>query len=142
MLLLLSGNGIQREISDVQLRAVRGQTGMDSRGYAGAEVTADGGSAHQHNVGLIFLDHGCQRMRVRLRSVILQLRIVNHDHSVSAVSGQVIHKALHIGSDQNSGHVGSKILRQLFSFADQLVCDTAHHVIYLLRKDKYSLIFF
>ena len=142
MLLLLAGDGIQREITDVKLCAVRGESSVDSRGYTGAQVTSDGGSAHQENLGLILLDDGSQRMGIRLGPVLLQLGIVHHDYPVSAVLGQLVRQPLHAASHQHSSHFGSQIRSQILALADQLESNAIDDIVHLLREDIYALIFF
>ena len=141
MLLLLARHGSQREISDIQLRTVSGQTGMNSRADTGSKVASDGGRADQEDVRFVFLDHRCKRMGIGLGSVILKLRIVNYDHLVRAVLAQLVRQSLYAGTNQNCSYCRTKILRQVFSFSDQLQRDAADLIVNLLRKNIYTLIF-
>ena len=68
--LLLTGCGLKREIADLKNGTVSRETGCHSRGNSGAQISSDCCSAYQHDLGFILVDHGCQRMCVRLRSVI------------------------------------------------------------------------
>ena len=142
MLLLLAGHGVQREVADVELRAVRGKAGVNPCGYAGAKVAADGGSAHQEDFRLILLDDAGQCMGIRLRPVLLQLGIVHHDDPVSAVLGQLVRQALHVASHQNSSNLASQIRGQILALADQFKSNAVDDIVHLLREDIYALIFF
>ena len=142
MLLLLAGNRVDREITDLQLSTVCGQTGVDSCGNAGTQVTTDCGSTYQENFRLILLDNGSQCMCVRLCSVFLTLRVIYNDNLVSAICSQLISKTLHIATNQYSSYSGAKSFSKVLTFTDQLKSNTINHVVYLLCEDIYALIFF
>ena len=142
MLLLLALDGVDGEVADVQLGAVSGQAGMYSCAHTGTQVTADGGSADQENVGLECVDHRGQRVGVGLCPIFLQFGIVDQDHAVCAVLAQFHSQILYFITHQNSRNGCVQILCQIFAFTDQFQGNTAHRIVNLLCKNIYALIFF
>ena len=94
---------------------------MDSGGYTGAEVTADGGSAYQKDFRLELFDDSCQSLGVRLGPVVFQSGIVNNDNSVSAVACQSVYQTADFVTDQDCcNFLGLQAGCQFFRFAEKL----------------------
>ena len=140
MQLLLAGGRVQREVADIELGAVCGKTGCNTGRYRGAQVTADGGSADQHDLGLVLVDDCGKSLSVRLCPVGLQLGIIDKDDAVCAVLAELIAEAFDIGTKQNCRHLGIQGLGQFFCFSDQLEGNTGKLTVDLLRKYKYALV--
>ena len=81
-------------------------------------------------------------MCIRLGSVSLQFGIVHKDYLICAILSQLICQILYIITDQNRGYLGLQLCSQLFTFAEQLQCDTADLIVYLLGEHIYTLVFF
>ena len=142
VLLLLSGDSNEREITDLKYSTVSSQTGLNSCGNGRAEVTSDSSCTYQNDLRLIFLDNRCQCMCIRLGSVSLQFGIVHKDYLICAILSQLISQSFYVITDQNRGYLGLQLCSQLFTFAEQLQCDTADLIVYLLGEHIYTLVFF
>ena len=116
---------------------------MDSGGYAGAQVTADSGSAYQKDFGLELIDDSYQCLGVRLGPVVFQSGIIHNDDSVSAVAGKSLYQTADFRTDEYCcDFLCFQAGCQFFRFAEKLQCDRCDLIVYLLSEDKYSFIFF
>ena len=142
LLILMSRSRHKREITDIQTGAVCGKSGSYTRGNRRTQITADGGCPDQHNFRLEFIDDLRQCMCVRLGSVILQLRIVHNNDAVCTVFCKLISKISDSASDKNSSHLRVKRLCEISCLSEKFKGNVVDLVIYLLRINKYALIFF
>ena len=115
--LLLARNGVQREIADLQHGTVRSQTGSHSGGYGRTQITTDGCCAYQHDLRLVLIDNGRQRMGIGLGSVVFQLRVIHQDHLVGSILGQGIGQTSDIGTDQHCRHFCIQSRCQFLTFS-------------------------
>src|SRR5699024_1357131 len=111
-------------------------------GNAGAEITADCGSADKHDFRLILIDNGCKSLSIRLCSVSFKNRIINNDNSVCAVLCKRICKAFYIAAEKNGCNLSIKICCKILCFSEKLVSDRADLTVYLLSVNENALILF
>ena len=142
MLLFLTGNSDQREISDFQNGTVCGQTGCNSCGNGGTQIPADGGSADQYDLRLILVDYGRQCMSVRLGSVYLQFRIVHNDNLIRTVLSQLVSQTFYLISDEHCHNLRVQICSKFLTLPQQFKCNAADLIVNLLGKYIYAFIFF
>ena len=116
--IFLAGRNGQREVADLKLRAVCREAGCNARRGARAEIAADRGCADQDNLRLVLVDDFRERVRVRLGSVLLELRIIDQDHTVRAVSAELFRLALHAGTEQHCRDVGLQCLCEVLCLTD------------------------
>ena len=119
VLLLLSGDSNEREITDFQYGTVCGQTGLNSCGNGRSKITSDSGCTYQNDLRLIFFNNRCQCMCIRLGSVSLQFGIIYEDHLICTILSQLISQSFYVITDQNRGYLGLQLCSQLFTFAEQ-----------------------
>ena len=102
----LSRDGGDGEITDIQLGAVRRQTGMDAGSHAGSQVTTDGRGAEEHDFRLAFMDNGRDGLGVGLRHIVFQIGMIHHHDLVGAVFGQNIGLIGDFMAQQHGYHFG------------------------------------
>ena len=79
-------------------------------------------------------------MCIRLCSVFFQLRVINNDNFICAIFSQLVCKSFNITAYQNCRYFRAKVFCKVFSLAYQFQSDSTKYIVYLLCKDKYSLI--
>ena len=132
----------EREVADLELRAVCRKAGLNTRRGARAEIAADCGSTNQNDLRLELIDDLGECVRVRLGSVVLELRIVDQNDAVCAVSAELFRFTLDTGTDQNRSHFRVQLLCEVLALTDQFVCNIADFAVHLLGKDIYALVLF
>ena len=93
-----------------QLGAVCCQTGIALHSQAGTQVTADMGSTQEHNLRLILGNGLIDNLGISVGGVVSQLRCIRIVYLVSAIFKELVRKALHIASAQNSAQLAAHCL--------------------------------
>ena len=108
----------------IQVGAVGGQTGVQAGCAAGAEVTAQVGSADQHDLGLFLHNEITQSLGIAIGGVVLQQRAVDVVHAVGTVAAQRLDIVLvQLAAHHNAAQLHAQVVGQLAAFAQQLVAD-------------------
>ncbi len=142
LLVFLSRNRVEREVTDVKTGAVCSKSGVNSCSDARAKITADSGCADEHDIRLKLIDNTCKSMCIRLGSVILQFRIIDDNDLISAIFAKRICKALDAGAEQNSGNFRTKVCSKLLALADELQSNSGELSVDLLGEYIYALVLF
>ncbi|MPM63049.1 hypothetical protein SDC9_109927 [bioreactor metagenome] len=123
----------------VQVRAVRAQAGVQTRGAAGAEVTADVGRAEQHDLRLVLLDHLADGGGVAVGGVVLQQGMVTDIDLVRAVAAQLLRQALHAVAQKQAAQLNAQLVRQSPALGNQLEIGGHQLALALLAEHPYIL---
>ena len=109
---------------DIQMGAVSSQAGVQAGCAAGAKVTAQVGSADQHDLRLLLHDEIAQSLGIAIGGVVLQQGAVDVVNAVSTVAAQSLEVSLGQAAAHNdAGQLNAQVIGQLAAFAQQLIAD-------------------
>ena len=119
---------------DVQMGAVRAQTGVQAGGAAGSQVAADVGGAEQQDLGLEGFYHIHNDLGIAIRGIVLQQGIAADIDLVRTVAAQLLGKAVHIVAQQQAAELRAQLVGQLTALGDQLEGGGHHHALALFTE--------
>ena len=137
------GGGLQEGLVllhiHIQVGAVGGQAGVQSRRAAGAQVTADIGGADEHDLGLLFHYHIADDLGIGIGGVVLQQGVLTYDDTVGAVAAQLFGQPLYLIAQQQAAQLHAQVIGQLAAFADELEIGGHQLALALLAEYPYAL---
>ena len=137
------GGGLQEGLVllhiHIQVGAVGGEAGVQSRRAAGAQVTADIGRADEHDLGLLFHYHIADDLGIGIGGVVLQQGVLTYDDPVGAVAAQLLGQPLYLIAQQQAAQLHAQVIGQLAAFADELKIGGHQLALTLLAEYPYAL---
>ena len=112
---------------------------MQGSGTAGAQVTADIGSADEHDLGLLFHYDIADDLSVGIGGVVLEERMLADDDTVGAVAAQLFGQPLYLIAQQQAAQLHAQVIGQLAAFADELEIGGHQLALTLLAEYPYAL---
>ena len=124
---------------DVQVGAVRAQTGVQAGRAAGRQVTTDVGSTKQQHLGLQLLNGLHDDLGVSVGGEVLQQGGVVDVDLVRTVLAQLGGDAVHVVAQQDAAQLDTQLIGQLPALGDQFEGGGHHHALTLLAENPYVL---
>ena len=122
---------------DVQVGAVRAQTGVQASRAAGGQVTADVGGAEQQHLGLQLLNGLHDHLGVGIGGEVLQQGGIIDIDLVCAILAQLSGDALDVVAQQDAAQLHAQLIGQLPALGDQFEGSGHHHALTLLAENPY-----
>src|SRR5256886_1819458 len=123
---------------DVELDAVRGESGLQDRMRSAAEIPTVLRGAEEDDLRFVPPDELRHHLSVRTRSVDLEDRIVHDDHPIEAVADRLLGERVHAFSGEDSGEGRAAQVSEPPPFADQLCAHVAEVSRASLQEDPHT----
>jgi hypothetical protein len=124
----------------IQVGAVSSQAGVQAGCAAGAKVTAQVGSANQHNFRLFLHDEVTQNLGIAIGGVVLQQGAVDIVNAVCAVAAESLEVVLvDLAAHHNAAQLNAKVVGQFAAFTQQLIADGLYLAFALFAEYPHAL---
>ena len=123
-----------RILADLEIGAVGGEAAAQFGGHGRREVAPHVRRAKYHNLRRTFLDHGNERMAIRLTAENLESRIFDEVDLVGASFKKRLRERLDAIAHQNRCQRNAKPVRKFTSLAEEFARDVAQNSVFLFGE--------